>query len=610
MFGNVLYFIVALLIYSTYPVAEQPNFPPGETLLLFAATLFGFAGFAWVRFRRLWRMEITLFTRSLASAVETVESRLSTLALGVFATNIYGLSLPSYTSKVGLFRSLPTLQALIFLLLFIGYLMLIWALSHDLHQRIHGETVSLREHIRSNIQISAPVLLPWLVLSGIADLLNALPLPSVHGFLSSTTGEIAYFITFLLAVSIFGPVMIQKFWQCRPLPQGLDRLRIESLCRRANVRYADILTWPLFGGRMITAGVMGLVGRFRFILVTPALLGFLQKDEIDAVIAHEIGHVKRRHLHYYLLFLTGYMLLSFNVLELIPYLAVSSQPLYNWISHSGIAPTTVMSALVSLCVITVFLLYFRFIFGYFMRNFERQADAYVYTLFDSALPMISTFKKIALTTGQEPDRPNWHHFSIAQRIAFLRECEADSTRIHRHDRKVRLSLVLYLVILMAVGASAWSMNFGETGRRLSSQAIEHILQREIERNPANDDLHTALGDLFLSRKAYARARDAYGQAIRNNPENAQALNNLAWLLATCEDRRLRAPAHALALARRAVAVNPAPHILDTLAEAYFANGDFPNAVATETMALERAGKDREIFLDQLKKFQKALEGGG
>ncbi|MBI9083087.1 MAG: M48 family metalloprotease [Desulfobacterales bacterium] len=608
MFGNILYFIIALLIYSTYPVTEQPNFPPGETLLLFAVTVIGFAGFTWLRYRRLAQMGAGRLSRSLAPAVEMLESRLSILALGVFATNVYGLSLPSYLSKVGLFRALPTLQALLFLLLFMGYLIVIWVLGHDLHQKIHGETVSRREQIGSNIQLSTPVLLPWLVLSGFADLLNALPLPPVHRFLSSATGEITYFITFLLAVSVFGPVMIQKFWQCRSLPQGLDRLRIESLCRRAGVRYADILTWPLFGGRMITAGVMGLVGRFRYILVTPALLGFLRSDEIDAVIAHEIGHVKRRHLHYYLLFLTGYMLLSFIVLELIPYLVIAFQPLYNWISHTGIAPTTMMSALVSIGVITVFILYFRFIFGYFMRNFERQADAYVYTLFDSALPMISTFEKIALTSGQAPDRPCWHHFSIAERIAFLRECETDSTRIHRHDRKVCLALALYLVILAAMGAAAWAMNFGETGRILSSQAVEHILRREIEKNPANDDLYTALGDLYFNRKAYTKTHAAYAQAIRLNPKNVQALNNLAWLLATCKDRRLRAPAEALKLAKQAVALNPAPHILDTMAEAYFANGDFPNAVATETMALERAGKEREIFQAQMEKFQRALNG--
>ena len=38
---------------------------------------------------------------------------------------------------------------------------------------------------------------------------------------------------------------------------------------------------------MITAGVMGLIKNFRYILVTPSLLNLLEPAEVDAVIAHE-----------------------------------------------------------------------------------------------------------------------------------------------------------------------------------------------------------------------------------------------------------------------------------------------------------------------------------
>ena len=73
------------------------------------------------------------------------------------------------------------------------------------------------------------------------------------------------------------------------------RSRIENLCQKANFQYADILYWPIFGGRMITAGVMGLMKKFRYILVTKALFHSLEPEEIDAVIAHEIGHIKKKH---------------------------------------------------------------------------------------------------------------------------------------------------------------------------------------------------------------------------------------------------------------------------------------------------------------------------
>jgi hypothetical protein len=124
----------------------------------------------------------------------------------------------------------------------------------------------------SNIQFSVPVLLPWLLLSGIADLILALPFEMPRRVLTSPAGEVGYFFVFLIVLVVFAPLMVQKLWRCRPLEAGHYRQRIDAVCRQAGVKYANILYWPIFGGRMITAGVMGLVSRFRYILVTDALL--------------------------------------------------------------------------------------------------------------------------------------------------------------------------------------------------------------------------------------------------------------------------------------------------------------------------------------------------
>ncbi|MCJ7833589.1 MAG: M48 family metalloprotease [Deltaproteobacteria bacterium] len=61
---------------------------------------------------------------------------------------------------------------------------------------------------------------------------------------------------------------------------------------------------------MLTAGVMGLVKRFRYLLITPALLDLLEPEELMGVVAHEIGHIRKRHLLFYLGFFAGYVLLA------------------------------------------------------------------------------------------------------------------------------------------------------------------------------------------------------------------------------------------------------------------------------------------------------------
>ncbi|MBW2179404.1 MAG: hypothetical protein JRG81_03380, partial [Deltaproteobacteria bacterium] len=49
-----------------------------------------------------------------------------------------------------------------------------------------------------------------------------------------------------------------------------------------------------------------------------------------------------------------------------------------------------------------------------------------------------------------------------------------------------------------------------------------------------------------------------------------------------------------------------PHILDTLAESYFVNDMYNEAVATEMKALELAKADRSHYEKQLIKYRKAL----
>ena len=95
----------------------------------------------------------------------------------------------------------------------------------------------------------------------------ALPFEAPRRFLSSTEGLVVYFLFFLVVVAVAAPAVIQKMWGCFPLEPGLFRDRIQALCGRAGIRYRNILYWPLFGGRMLTAGVMGIVHRFRYILV-------------------------------------------------------------------------------------------------------------------------------------------------------------------------------------------------------------------------------------------------------------------------------------------------------------------------------------------------------
>ena len=146
-------------------------------------------------------------------------------------------------------------------------------------------------------------------------------------------------------------------------------------------------------------------------------------------------------------------------------------------------------------------------------------------------------------------------------------------------------------------------NRGSSG--LSSHIYERAVFEQIEKFPDNPDLHSLLGKIYFNRRNWSGVRDAWEKSLSLEPDNAEVLNNLAWLYATCEDEQLRDPNRALAMATLAVKLENLPHIWDTLAESYYVNEMYSRAVEAGQNALELASENRSYYEDQLKKFKTA-----
>jgi tetratricopeptide (TPR) repeat protein len=101
----------------------------------------------------------------------------------------------------------------------------------------------------------------------------------------------------------------------------------------------------------------------------------------------------------------------------------------------------------------------------------------------------------------------------------------------------------------------------------------------------------------------------YEEALKRDPADAAAHNNLAWLLATAEDAAFRDADGALRHARRAVELSEAREaaFLDTLAEAHYVSGNFDEAVRVQTRTLELEPQNEE-FLEHMERYRKAAGG--
>ena len=122
MFGNFLFFIVALLIYATYQPPAAPNFAPLQALLLLICMLALFAAGTWIQFRYLRRRFLRSVLVRADHKYDALLLRQCLMAIAFFAVEVYGLSLPAYLSGLPPFQWFPTLEALLFLAFFIAHL--------------------------------------------------------------------------------------------------------------------------------------------------------------------------------------------------------------------------------------------------------------------------------------------------------------------------------------------------------------------------------------------------------------------------------------------------------------------------------------------------------
>jgi tetratricopeptide (TPR) repeat protein len=120
-------------------------------------------------------------------------------------------------------------------------------------------------------------------------------------------------------------------------------------------------------------------------------------------------------------------------------------------------------------------------------------------------------------------------------------------------------------------------------------AIEHCRAALLIR-PDHSDCHTILAIALDERGQSAEAIKHYERALGISSQSVSALNNLAWLLATCSDASLRDGARAIQLARQADQLSGGTNVLvlRTLAAGYAEAGQFEKAIESGQTAMRVA----------------------
>ncbi|MCW5212985.1 M48 family metalloprotease [Desulfobulbus sp. TB] len=603
IYNNIIYFLAVIFTVSTAATPEQPWLAPWLGIPLFVLLLLAFS--------LLVQKIFGSYHTSSSQGYFAAEKKATLLATGLFIASFFIFDIKYYTQPLSLHNTLPTGANLFGLLLFFCFLVLMWLRAWPSYQRVFNSSITKLDFVLNNIKTNLTIVLPWLILSFFFDLLESFPVLGMDNWLRGPWGELFFFLIFFILLGVFFPPLVHRLWGCVPMEQGPLRQSIERFFQRQNFS-AKILYWPLFEGRMVTAGVMGIIPRYRYLLLTPALLSALDQEELEAVLAHEIGHVKRYHLILYLFLFIGFSLFA-EALSTPLYLLLSSHDwLYHLMNWLQISPDKLLTSSVAASLFVLMLLYFRFLFGYFVRNFERQADLYVFKAQNTAFPLIRSFEKIAALSGNIRDKKNWHHFGIGERIDFLERCESNQQCIQLHNWKVYCSLVVYCLL---ISAGVWSLHHLDTtqlSKHSQDRYMQAVLAERIRKEPENSQLLKIFGDLMLKSNREVAALHAYERAIQVAPVftlSPELANNLAWLLLTAKDHSLRDPVRALELASSAARFSSEKgYILDTLAAALWANNRVQEAVAVEEQAATLDPDNFSSYQQRIDTFQREAWG--
>lgn len=252
------------------------------------------------------------------------------------------------------------------------------------------------------------------------------------------------------------PLVIRAVSDVGPLAEGPLHARLWALCRQYRVGVRQLLIWRT-GGTMLNGAVVGIVPGLRYILLTDALLDHLPTRQIEAVAAHEVGHVRSRHVPWLLLTVLAVLFGSGIGVEL---------ALERWTplrADSGpggglVLAVTLIAAFVSL--------------GFVSRRFELQADTFAARhLSKSATgdpaggvfvpegvgPMVDALRAVSRMDGVPADRFTWRHGSINGRIRALEGLTGRPLDRAPADRSVRLiKLGVVIVGAAAISAMVWA----------------------------------------------------------------------------------------------------------------------------------------------------------
>jgi STE24 endopeptidase len=196
-------------------------------------------------------------------------------------------------------------------------------------------------------------------------------------------------LLFQLIMLVIAPILILPlFNKFSPLPEGPLRERLLALGDRSGFRAKDIQVMDGSKRSRHSNAFFTGFGHFRKIVLFDTLVEQLEPVELEAVLAHEIGHYKKRHI-------PKTMVLS-AIGTLIGFYLISVLARQAWFYHAfGFATGSVVPAFLLFGLLAGTITFWISPIGHLLsRKYEYEADAYAAMLMAEVRSLIGALRKL------------------------------------------------------------------------------------------------------------------------------------------------------------------------------------------------------------------------
>jgi len=227
----------------------------------------------------------------------------------------------------------------------------------------------------------------------------------------------AAFLALFVLLAQLGPVILFPiFYKFEPLQNDELKSRLVKLSQRAGTRVRGVYKWNLSEkSKKANAALTGL-GNTRRIILADTLLDHYSPDEIEAVLAHELGHHVHKHIFKSIMVQAGITLVGFWAANWVLHYAMERWHMFATLSDFANLPLLVLvSTILSFLLLPAI--------NAFSRYNERQADRYAFKSIASVEPFISSMNKLADQNLAERSPSRWvewffhSHPAISRRVA-------------------------------------------------------------------------------------------------------------------------------------------------------------------------------------------------